>query len=154
MAAGKLLDAGAWPRPEAKVASCRIMLFYAFLSRPLRTMAVILHGIKNCDSVKKARQWLQAQKIDYEFRDFRERPPSMDEIESWMQHCDWQKLLNKRSTSWKNLSSAERERAIDASAVAPLLHANPTLIKRPLLTMDDSVTAGFSNTHYQSLFAN
>lgn len=117
-------------------------------------MAVTLHGIKNCDSVKRARQWLQAQQIDYEFRDFRQSPPAMEEIESWMQHCDWHQLLNKRSTSWKNLSQAERDRAVDPSAVAQLLHANATLIKRPLLTIGDSVTTGFSSDRYQSLFDN
>ena len=115
-------------------------------------MVITVHGIKNCDSVKRARLWLEAQEIAYEFRDFRKRPPSMEEIESWTQHCDWQKLLNKRSTSWKNLPQADRDRAIDARAVAQLLHANPTLIKRPLLTKGDSVTTGFSSTQYQSLF--
>ncbi len=117
-------------------------------------MAVTLHGITNCDSVKKARQWLQAQDIEYEFRDFRERPPSPEEIDRWMQRCDWEKLLNKRSTSWKNLPQADRDRAVDGAVVAELLHANPTLIKRPLLTLGDSVTTGFSAAQYQTLFAN
>lgn len=117
-------------------------------------MKVTLHGIKNCDTVKKAQKWLQAEAIDYEFRDFRESTPGIEEIAGWLQHCDWQQVLNKRSTSWKNLDQEQRDRATDATAVANLLHANPTLIKRPLLTIDDTVTVGFSGPHYQSLFAN
>ena len=117
-------------------------------------MKVTLHGIKNCDTVKKAQKWLQAEAIDFEFRDFRENAPGIEEIAGWLQRCDWQQVLNKRSTSWKNLEQDQRDRATDATAVAKLLHANPTLIKRPLLTIDDTVSVGFSSPHYQALFAN
>ena len=115
-------------------------------------MAVILHGIKNCDSVKKARQWLQAQAIDYEFRDFRERPPTMEEIESWIQQCDWQKLLNKRSTSWKQLDASARSAVTDAESAIDAMLGNPTLIKRPVLTLGQTVHLGFSDQRYQAIF--
>jgi Spx/MgsR family transcriptional regulator len=116
-------------------------------------MTAILHGIKNCDSVKRARQWLQAHNVDYAFRDFRETAPTADEMASWLQRCDWQQMLNKRSTTWKSLSPGERDGVVDSQTAGQLLQAYPTLIKRPLLTLDDHVTCGFSDAHYASLFA-
>ena len=108
-------------------------------------MTITLHGIKNCDSVKKARVWLEAENINYEFRDFRQVAPSAAEIRGWLQHCDWQKVLNKRSTSWKSLSQSERDGVTDAATATGLMIANPTLIKRPLLTTGDGTWVGFSD---------
>lgn len=115
-------------------------------------MTITLHGIKNCDSVKKARKWLEAENIDYAFRDFRQAAPSAIEIQGWLEHCDWQQVLNKRSTSWKSLSFEERASVIDAATACELMIANPTLIKRPVLTDSDRAWVGFSSTNYQQIF--
>ena len=115
-------------------------------------MTITLHGIKNCDSVKKARKWLDAENIDYEFRDFRQVAPSATEIKGWLQHYDWQQVLNKRSTSWKSLSQSERDGVTDATTAIGVIVANPTLIKRPLLTDGKDAWVGFSDAKYQQIF--
>ena len=115
-------------------------------------MTITLHGIKNCDSVKKARQWLSAAGIDYEFRDFRAAAPTAAEIQSWLEHCEWQQVLNKRSTTWKSLGEGDKAGVNDAATALKLLAANPTLIKRPVLTTTDGVWIGFNSAHYERLF--
>lgn len=117
-------------------------------------MTITIHGIKNCDSVKKARKWLEAEKLDYEFRDFRQTAPSAVEIQGWLEYCEWQQVLNKRSTSWKSLSESERDGVTDAATAIKLMIANPTLIKRPLLTNGDGAWVGFSSAQYQQIFDN
>ena len=112
-----------------------------------------LHGIKNCDTVRKARRWLDQHAIDYTFRDFRATAPALTEIQSWLEQCDWQTLLNKRSTTWKGLSETQRATVTDAASAAELLAANPTLIKRPVLLTDTALLVGFKPEHYHSLFA-
>ena len=115
-------------------------------------MTITLHGIKNCDSVKKARQWLGAAGIDYEFRDFRETAPTAAEIQGWLEHCEWQQVLNKRSTTWKSLDEADKAAASDAAAAVKLLAANPTLIKRPVLTTTTGAWVGFNSANYARIF--
>lgn len=111
-----------------------------------------IHGIKNCDSVKKARRWLDNHGVDYQFRDFRQDAPSETEILEWFQQCDWQQVLNKRSTTWKQLAEEEREQLEGAEDAAKLMTSYPTLIKRPLLVHDGAITVGFGEARYQSLF--
>ena len=106
-------------------------------------MAITLHGIKNCDSVKKARQWLAAAGIDYEFRDFRASAPTAAEIQGWLEHCEWQQVLNKRSTTWKSLDEADKAGVNDAATAVKLLAANPTLIKRPVFVAPGLLAVGF-----------
>lgn len=115
-------------------------------------MGVTLHGIKNCDTVKKARKWLETQGIDYNFRDFREDTPTPEEILAWMSDCDWQAVINKRSTTWKQLASDEREQVTDADSAARLAAGHPTLVKRPVLTGVGATTVGFDAARYQTLF--
>jgi arsenate reductase len=113
---------------------------------------ITLHGIKNCDTVRKARRWLEQQNIAYSFRDLRETPPTVMEVQGWLQQCDWQVLLNKRSTTWKGLSKAQQTTIINADTAATLLAANPTLIKRPVLVDDNALTVGFKPEHYRTIF--
>lgn len=115
-------------------------------------MQTTVHGIKNCDTVKKARAWLDSHAIEAQFRDFRETTPQQDEIESWFDHCDWQQVLNKRSTTWKNLDDAQRESVVDASSAAALMADHPTLIKRPILTTANATWVGFKPAQYASIF--
>ncbi|MEH6559538.1 MAG: ArsC family reductase [Oceanicoccus sp.] len=112
---------------------------------------VTLYGIKNCDTVKKARQWLDTHEITYHFHDFREQDISSDQVKLWIQQLGWDKVVNKRSTTWKQLGDAARDNMDEGSAVAAIL-SNPTLVKRPLLDIDGQYSVGFSPEGYQTTF--
>ena len=108
-----------------------------------------LYGIKNCDTVKKARKWLEQQQIDYGFHDFRADGVTLAQIQTW--HAELgDALINRRSTTWKQLTDAERSQA--ESQPAALLLANPTLIKRPLLDTGKQRLCGFRADDYAELF--
>ena len=110
-----------------------------------------LYGIKNCDTVKKARRWLESSDIDYRFHDFRVDGLSREQVESWIRELGWELLVNKRSTSWKELSSTQRDTMNDSSAVAAIL-TTPTLIKRPLLDTGTQRHVGFNDSSYTKIF--
>lgn len=111
---------------------------------------ITLYGIKNCDTVKKARRWLDDHRVDYQFHDFREDGLEAGQVRAWIDELGWEGLLNKRSTSWKALDPAAREMMDDSAALAAILEA-PTLIKRPLLDTGHERFTGFSAAGYQKI---
>ncbi len=111
-----------------------------------------LFGIKNCDTVKKARKWLENQGVEYNFHDFRIDGLSRDQVEKWVAELGWENLVNKRSTSWKQLNADLRD-SLNPQSVVPVILENPTLIKRPLLDTGDSRRVGFKEADYQQVFA-
>ncbi len=112
---------------------------------------MIIYGIKNCDTVKKARRWLDAQAIVYQFHDLRADGLDRQTLESWLQSVDWQTLLNKRGTTWRTLEDQRKESLDEASAV-DLMLAYPTLIKRPVLYDADGCYVGFNEQEYQNRY--
>ena len=112
---------------------------------------ITLYGIKNCDTVKKARRWLEQSGIDYAFHDFREDGLNPDAVRDWIDELGGETLVNRRSTSWKQLDPARRETMDADSAVAAILE-QPTLIKRPLLDVGHERFTGFSQSQYETLF--
>lgn len=110
-----------------------------------------LYGIKNCDTVKKARKWLENAGVDYQFHDFREDGLTKKQVEAWVKELGWETLVNKRSTSWKALDADARASMNAATAVAAIM-AQPTLIKRPLLDTDKTRHTGFSAAQYADIF--
>ena len=113
---------------------------------------MILYGIKNCDTVKKARRWLEANDVDYNFHDFRADGLDQATIESWLKTVSWEVLLNKRGTTWRKLEDQRKEQLDEAIAVELML-ANPTLIKRPVVTANDDCLVGFKETDYATYFS-
>lgn len=109
-----------------------------------------LFGIKNCDTVRKARQWLDHQGVTYQYHDFRDDGLSLETISAWLARIPADELLNKRSTTWKNLDEATR-RNLEAAGIPALLAAHPTLIKRPVLDNGDQLTTGFNEKTWQQL---
>lgn len=109
-----------------------------------------LYGIPNCDTVKKARRWLDSQQLPYEFIDYRQHPLSETELQSALSALGYQKLLNNRSTTFRQLSEAEKSN-LDNTKAFQLLKQHPTLIKRPLLHCAAGYMVGFSEASYQSL---
>lgn len=112
---------------------------------------ITLYGIKNCDTVKKARRWLEQHGVDYHFHDVREDGLEAESVEAWLDELGWEQLLNKRSTTWKQLDTALRDTMDDQSARGAILDY-PTLIKRPLLDTGHERFTGFSADKYQSIF--
>jgi Spx/MgsR family transcriptional regulator len=112
---------------------------------------ITLYGIKNCDTVKKARKWLDLHGIEYQFHDFREDGLDAAAVATWIDELGWQNLVNRRSQSWKTLGEEARESMDDESARKAVL-AHPTLIKRPLLDTGHQRYTGFSAANYAKIF--
>lgn len=112
---------------------------------------ITLYGIKNCDTVRKARNWLQQHGIDYTFHDLREDGVDAATVRAWLDALGWETVVNRRSTSWKALPPERREQMDRDSALAAILES-PTLVKRPLLDTGHELHTGFSPAAYQTLF--
>jgi Spx/MgsR family transcriptional regulator len=111
---------------------------------------IILYGIKNCDSVKKARKWLVENNLSYQFHDFRSDGINEEMLQNFIAASSWEVLLNKRSTRWKQLDPINKE-SITEKKVITLMLAAPTLIKRPVLVSEDYFFVGFNLESYQKL---
>lgn len=109
-----------------------------------------LYGIKNCDSVKKARKWLEQNQISYQFHDFRSDGLDEEHVEAWINTLGWETLVNKRSTTWKELDT-DTKNAMDAQTAKQAILAAPTLIKRPLIEANNQTMVGFKADNYQNL---
>ncbi len=115
-------------------------------------MSVEIYGIPNCDTIRKARRWLDAHDIDFRFHDYKKEGASVQQLSEWAHRVGWEKLLNRRGTTWRKLSDAEKSDVTEAQAIA-LMSAHPSLIKRPVLVSHDQIEVGFSEQRYESLFA-
>jgi arsenate reductase len=111
----------------------------------------ILYGIKNCDSVKKAKKWLEQQNISYQFHDFRSDGLSPQLLQEFIKSTDLTLLLNKRSTSFRNLADEIKNNLTD-NVMTEIILAQPTLIKRPLLKHNQAFLVGFKDSQYQEIF--
>jgi arsenate reductase len=112
---------------------------------------MIVYGIKNCDTVKKARRWLDANDVTFDFHDFRADGLDQATIESWLQKVSWEVLLNKRGTTWRKLDDPRKDQ-LDETNALELMLANPTLIKRPVVTVNDDCLVGFKEADYAAYF--
>ncbi|MDP1540433.1 MAG: Spx/MgsR family RNA polymerase-binding regulatory protein [Moraxellaceae bacterium] len=106
---------------------------------------LLIAGIKACDSMKKAFARLDSAGIAYSFQDFKKTPPSAEQLQTWLGALGTDVLVNKRGTTWRQLSDADKAKADQTEALITLLQAKPSLIKRPLLQQDDQVTVGLES---------
>lgn len=118
----------------------------------MTTTAAVLHGIPNCDTVKKARTWLESNGVDYTFHDFKKQGVSAEMLAGWLTQVPLATLLNRKGTTWRALSDADRAQAEDEAGAIVLMQANPSLIKRPVLLHGKTVSVGFSADQYANLF--
>ena len=116
-------------------------------------MTLVIYGIPNCDSVRKARKWLDEEGVDYRFHDLRADGLTHKMLDEWADACGWQSLLNKRSATFRGLSDEEKRVAERDTALA-LMGANPTLVKRPVAVHEDGdrVLVGFNQTEWENAF--
>lgn len=108
-----------------------------------------MYGISNCDTVKKAQKFLRNRLIDFEFIDFRTRPIDAKTLQTFVDKIGWEKLINKRSISYRNLSVTDKQNISLA-----LTLKNPTLIKRPVLVAQGDIKVGFSEKLYSDWLKN
>ena len=109
---------------------------------------IILYGIKQCDTVKKARKWLEKNHISFKFHDFRIDGIEKSLIHQWIDDIGHEALINKRSTTWRSLTKEEQNDLVNDDAVR-LIISYPTLIKRPILDTGNNIFVGFSESYYQ-----
>lgn len=113
-----------------------------------------LYGIPNCNTVKKARDWLEEHAIAYEFHDFKKLGLDSATAQLWLQQYPWEKLVNRSGMTWRNLSDTEKNTVVDARSAQVLMQEKTSVIKRPVMVKNDKIIAlGFDETEYAQLFA-
>ena len=117
-------------------------------------MSVTLYGISNCDTVKKARAWLDGQAVPYQFHDFRKAGVPQDRLADWSRAVGWEKLVNRQGTTWRKLDAAQQAEVRDDASARALMLAQPSVIKRPVVEWaGGATTVGFDAAAWQSLAA-
>lgn len=118
---------------------------------------ITMYGIPNCDTVKKARTWLDEHEINFTFHNFKKDGLTTSTVEAWLTDCDLATLINRKGTTWRALSDADKLRAEDAPSAISLMAEHSSVIKRPVLVIDHGnslkVHVGFSTERYQALFS-
>ena len=112
----------------------------------------IVYGIPNCDTVKKARAWLAAHGQAYTFHDFKKQGVPPQALARWMQAAGWEKLLNRKGTTWRALDRQSQATAVDAAGAQSMMLAHPSLIKRPVVDWGDGITVGFDAQDWTDRF--
>lgn len=107
-----------------------------------------LYGISNCNTVKKAKDWLEQHNIEYQFHDYRKQGLTAELLESFETALGWEKLLNKQSTSWRKLTDEQKKSVSKETAMEYMLET-PTLVKRPVLDTGERMIVGFKAENYQ-----
>ena len=109
-----------------------------------------IYGIKNCDTVKRARKWFASRQVEHRFHDFRTDGLTDHLVKNWIFKTGWEALVNKRSLSWRMLDDTTRDRLSDGNIVC-VLTETPTLIKRPVVTYQNQLIIGFKEDQFTTL---
>jgi arsenate reductase len=115
-------------------------------------MTVTIYGIKNCDTMKKARTWLDKAGVDYAFHDYKAAGIDRAHLERWAKVVGWETLLNRAGTTFKKLPDADKQGLTAAKAIKLML-AQPSMIKRPVLEAGTTLLVGFKPDDYKAAFA-
>jgi arsenate reductase len=115
-------------------------------------MAITLYGIPNCDTVKKARTWLDTNGVAYTFHDFKKAGINRDLVNGWLTQLAWDVLVNRKGTTWRALPDERKAAITDAKSATELMLESPSIIKRPVLAFGSGTHVGFSDELYQQIF--
>lgn len=115
-------------------------------------MMITLYGIPNCDTVKKARVWLAAQQRDVLFHDVKKQRLERSTITNWLDHLNWDVLVNRKGSTWRGLPERRRAAILDAPSALELMLEFPSVIKRPVLDYGGQFHVGFSDALYRQIF--
>lgn len=111
---------------------------------------IIMYGIPNCDTMKKARRWLEANGIEYDFHDYKKLGVPEKNLKHWIKQTGWEAVLNKRGTTWRKLDDELKNNIDEAAAIQVMLN-NPSIIKRPVLESGKLLLIGFNEEQYKRL---
>jgi arsenate reductase (glutaredoxin) len=114
---------------------------------------VIIYGIPNCDTTKKAMAWLSKNNITFTFHDYKQQGITKQKLEEWCNKIGWENIFNKRSTTWRELLKPEQEKIINQVAAIKIMMINTSIIKRPVIEYNNKIMAGFSEEVYKQFFA-
>jgi len=112
---------------------------------------VMMYGIPNCDTIKKARVWLDSHGVSWQFHNYKKDGVNKAQLEHWVEQVGWEALLNKRGTTWRKLPDAEKQE-INRERAISLMCENPSMIKRPVLIIGETIEIGFSEQKYAGIF--
>jgi arsenate reductase len=110
-----------------------------------------IYGIKSCNTMKKARAWLEDRGVEHVFHDYKSAGVPEERLRGWVEELGWEALVNTRGTTWRRLPEEDKA-DLDAEKAVRLMLANPSLIKRPVLDLGDRRVVGFSEDQYADLF--
>lgn len=116
-------------------------------------MTIDFYGIPNCDTVKKARKWLDAKGVEYVFHDYKKEGADPEKVKSWIAEHGVETVLNKRGTTYRKLSDSEKESAADSNEAVALLVQHPSMIKRPVVEHPDGTLVGFKEDEWSAAFS-
>jgi arsenate reductase len=116
-----------------------------------KTKAITIYGIKNCDTMKKARAWLDQHGVGYEFHDYKSSRIERSMLENWAREVSWELLLNRAGTTFRALSEKDKAGLSEKKALA-LMVAQPSMIKRPVLDLGGKLLVGFKPDQYEKAF--
>lgn len=112
-------------------------------------MSITFYGIPNCDTVKKARAWLDAKGIGYTFHDYKKQGADPAKLAQWVEKAGWEKVLNRAGTTFRKLPEADRE-GLDAGKAVKVMAANPSAIKRPIVEYPGGLLVGFKEAEWDA----
>jgi arsenate reductase len=114
---------------------------------------ITLYGIPNCNTVKKALDWLKAHQVEFIFHDFKKKGISLDKLETWANQVGWEALVNKRGTTWKQLPLEIQQSIQNKEAAFELILQKTSVTKRPILESKERILLGFDEQSYAAYFA-
>lgn len=115
---------------------------------------IIIYGIPNCDTTKKALDWIRKEKVNFEFHDYKKSGITRHKLEEWCKKKGMDLILNKKSTTWRGLSDKEQEKAKDPKKVTTLMSKYTSVIKRPVIEFGNDLAVGFDEKIYKDLLLN
>jgi arsenate reductase len=115
-------------------------------------MTITLFGIPNCDTVKKARTWLLENGVEFTFHDFKKQGLDRATAAAWLDQRDWQVLVNRKGTTWRNLTDAQKAAVVDKASALELMLAHTSVIKRPVLAGAGALQVGYTPGLYAGVF--
>ena len=114
-------------------------------------MSVTIHGIRNCDTMKKAFAWLDGHGIAYDFHDYKKSGISQDALERWCAEAGWEKVLNRAGMTFRKLPD-DKKAGLDQDKAIALMLEQPSMIKRPVLQTENTLEIGFKTERYEAIF--
>ena len=111
---------------------------------------IVIYGIRNCDTMKKARAWLDGHSVPYQFHDYKSEGIDRSRLERWTKRLGWESVLNRAGTTFRKLADDDKQGLTEKKAIGLML-AQPSMIKRPILEADGDIAAGFRPADYEKL---